>query len=118
MSLKGKEFTADDLSASHRRSIERQVRARAKDGSDIDKLVNDEIAAWATEQTERYRIVAKDGEIPIIAEEVDQRAINKLSAQARRVAGMLVRFDPQVRREVLAAFDADGKLVHPFEKVE
>lgn len=101
MSLKGKEFTAADLPRN-------------------TKLNEEQKTAWAATQTERYAIVAtdKDSGETIIAEELDQRALNKLSAKARRAAGMMMRFDQDVRAEIIAAFETDGSLKYPFDMVK
>lgn len=85
--------------------------------SHYTKLRGDARKKWCDEQTERYKIVAFDGNTPICADEIDQRALNKLSVKAKRIAGMMMSFPEEIRREVLAAFDKDGKLAHPFKKV-
>lgn len=94
MSIKGKQFTAGEAPSS----------------------VEDK-EAWATAQTERWRIVAMDGDVPLIAEELAQRALNKMSSKARRAAGALVALEPAVRLEVLSAFAQDGEIVMPFTPV-
>lgn len=76
--------------------------------------------AWANEQTERNRIVARDrGERPdrqpIIAEELTQRTINRLkSPKARRAVAALLRLTTDERLEVITAFAANGSLKNPF----
>ena len=103
MSNKGKIFTEADLSAG----------ARARMGPE-------KVAAWCAEQTERNRIVAIDRaekDRPLIAEELNQRAINKLSSKARRAAGMMMNMGADDRVQVLGAFERDGKLKLPFEFV-
>ena len=94
MSLKGKTFTTADLS----RGAQRKPNAQAV----ADAL------------TERNRIVAHDGDRPLIAEELDARALAKLSSKARRIAGQMAMLPVAVRIEVLAAFQDDGTLVRPF----
>lgn len=99
MSLKGKTFTAADAP-----SRIRSDKAKAE--------------AWAAEQTERYRVVAMDGERPVIADELQARALARLSPKARRAAGLMLRYPADVRREILAAFGADGELKLPFKFIE
>lgn len=104
MSNKGKVFTPDDLPDSARRKTDDAAAIK-----------------WAEEQTARYRIVAIDetepdpARQPIIAEELDQRAINKLSAKARRVVGTMMHMAPETRLEIINAFDQAGALKHPFK---
>lgn len=71
--------------------------------------------AWAAAQTARWKAVAFDGDKPIAAEELEQRALNRLSPKARRIAGMLRQTDPAVVAEVLAAFGKVGTLKIPFK---
>lgn len=97
MSLKGHNFVRGDLSKEFLR-----------------KAKPDQIESRLKELNGRYRIVAVDGETKIIAEELDQRALNKLSPKARRIAGAMMLTDQKTRAEVIAAFEADGALKHPF----
>lgn len=76
--------------------------------------MNRDKEAWARAQTERWKAVAFDGDQPIAAEELHQRALNKLSPKARRGAGLLYQMPQEVVAEVLAAFNADGSLKIPF----
>ncbi len=99
MSNKGRTFTSDDAP--------RTLRERSPEKA----------RRWAEEQTARNAIVAYDDKRPVIAEELEARALVRLSAKARRAAGMLLRCTPDVRREVLAAFASDGSLKLPFEFV-
>ncbi len=101
MTLKGKVFTADDLAPAKRQRMGEAA-----------------VQAWAQANTDRYRIVARDPQTgeDIIAEELEQRALNRLSPRARRAAGALAAMDHALRREVLSAFDADGSVRNPFEK--
>ncbi len=102
MSLKGKTFTVNDLPPAKRQRMGEEAAQR-----------------WADENTERYRIVARDPvtDAAIIAEELEQRGLNRLSSKARRIAGAMMLMDVATRREIIAAFDADGALKSPFRKV-
>lgn len=54
--------------------------------------------------------------IELTDKEKEQRAINKLSPKARRVAGVLLRFDNATRLEVIKAFDGrSGSVKLPSE---
>lgn len=80
-------------------------------------------SAWAQAQTERNQIVAYDraereDRQALIAEELEARALSKLSPKARRAMGMMLRFPVQIRKEILAALEKDGSLKLPFEFVE
>lgn len=105
---KGKEFTPADLTA------------RA-----IGKLQTKEaIVKHVATLTERFRIVAYDrnerkDRQPIIAEELTQRVVNKISdVKVKRMVGALMALKTQEQRQaVLAAFDSDGSLKNPFEQV-
>lgn len=98
-SLKGKVFTPQDLRASTRSSLtEEQQQVR------VDAL------------TERYRIVATDGDEAICAEELIQRVLNKLSPKVKRIAGAMMLLTPEARLEVIQAFDAEGGLINPFSR--
>lgn len=96
MSNKGKVFTARDYPDQRKR------------GETVARV-------WAAEQTARNKIVARDRGRPLIREEVDQYALNKLSPRGRRVAGMLLRMTPEERVEVLSAFTVDGEVHYDFE---
>ena len=97
MSLKGKVFTPADL----------PTRAR---------LTQAEVEEWCAKQTERYRIVAMDGEYPVIAEELEERILRRLPPAVRIAAAQLVQQCPErVRADVLAAFNEDGTLKNPFQ---
>lgn len=92
MSHKGRVFTHDELPKRCTLDAEQQ-------------------AEYLAEQTERYKIVGtgRKGQ-PVIAEEVIADKLAALSCKARRVAGYLLRTPLDVRKELLAAFDADGNL--------
>lgn len=97
--MKGHTFTEADLPAT----------ARAR-------WTPDRKAAWCKEQTERYRIVAKMGDTPLIAEEVEQRIINSFPSAVRRIVGTLARLPAADRRAVFDAFDrSSGELKNPFQ---
>lgn len=100
MSMKGKVFTIDDL----KKSL-------------AAKMSPAQIRAWCERETARYRIVAMDGNNPVIAEELDQRALNRLSPKARRIAGMIARLDAATAKEVVGAFDQNGRVRNPFTEV-
>ncbi|MBX3605363.1 MAG: hypothetical protein KF788_08830 [Piscinibacter sp.] len=73
--------------------------------------------AWAAAQTERYKVVATDGDRQIIQEELQELALRKLGAEVRIAATELLAKPPELRRRVLAAFDANGDLKIPFKRV-
>lgn len=86
-----------------------------------EKMTNEQITAWCVEQTKRHAIVAVDPDEradrqAIIREELAQRALNKLSPKARRIAGTLYKNPVKLRAEVLAAFTETGELKNPFPK--
>jgi hypothetical protein len=98
-SLKGKKFTDEDLHA--------RVR---------NTWPEDRRRAYLAAQTDRYKVVATadDGE-PLIAEELNQVILNRLSPAARRIAGAMMLASSAVRIEVLRAFETDGNLKNPFK---
>lgn len=101
MTLKGKVFKPEDAPRSIREG-------------DADRC-----RAWCEAQTERNRIVAiedgaPEGKKEIIAEELDQRILNRLSPKAKRIAGAMMNANLDVRLEVLAAFGDAGELENPF----
>lgn len=101
MSLKGHTFTGAD--------IPKRFQTR---------WTPEKKAAYLQAQNERYMAVAMDGKTPIIAEELTQRILNKLSSKAKRLAGAMMNADPEVRKEILRAFDMrDGSLLNPFTTV-
>lgn len=80
--------------------------------------------AWIDEKNARYAVVAVDEDTgdAIIAEELPQRILNRLSAKARRVVGQIMLISDEaersaVAREVIGAFNADGSLKNPFKPV-
>lgn len=98
MTLKGKNFTSQDAP--------RSIRGTSK-GED-----------WAAEQTERWAIVAHDDAgHPIVAEELQERALRTLTPPARIAATELLQRPESVRLEVLRAFDKHGVLRIPFKMV-
>lgn len=103
--LKGREFTLADLPRSAH-----------------SKMNEEQMLAWCDRMTARYAVIAIDPDAPegrreIIAEELMQRVLNRLSPKARRAAGMLMRTSQDVRAELLAAFDSDGDLKNPFNVI-
>lgn len=90
------------------------------DGSELSrtrrgKMSEEQVAAWAAEQTDRFRIVATHKKRPLIAEEIDQYTINQMSDAVRPVAGMMLRLTDEERAEIVASFDASGRLKYPFK---
>lgn len=70
---------------------------------------------YADEFNRRYAIVAHDTDgTPLIAEELDARALKHLSPKARRIAGMLMAANADVRAEVLDMFTDDGQTIFPW----
>lgn len=106
--MKGRQFTAEDFGDNRRRALARQ----RKNPEEIEQAARD----WAREQNERHAVVAVDGDIKITTEELVQRTLNKLSPEARAVAGMMMRRGVSVRREIVAAFTSAGELKNPFSK--
>lgn len=108
MERKGHTFTENDISPGRR-----------------SRMTPEDIKAWCEAHTDRYRVVATDlsagaADEKIIAEELDQRAINKIKNTRVRVAvGTLMQQLSQAERvEVLKAFQADGQLAYPFKLVK
>ena len=95
MTLKGKTFTRADI--------------RRKGMSDEKKDIE------AAALTERYRIVARDGEHQVIAEELQERSLRRLGEEARPAATNLLHLSPAARQAVLRAFDAAGDLVNTLD---
>lgn len=98
--MKGKTITAEEVqqrAARGRRSMSREDAQR-----------------FADKHNERYRIVAMDGETPIIREELNGRMLKRLSPKARRVAGSMLALSAEQRREVLACFGSDGSITYPW----
>ncbi len=104
MSWKGHTFTKENAPA----------RIKARGGPALEE--------WLNEQTARNAVVAVDpsastGKSLIIAEELQQRILNKLSEKGRRIGPLLLRMTKTDRVQLLAAFDTDGNLRNPFKKV-
>lgn len=113
--MKGVTLTADTLPKRLKRDI--QVAAQRRKQDPI-KAVEDYVAA----HNKRYRVVAIDESAPegrreIIAEELQQRIINRLGSNGRRVMGHLVRLSKEERAQVLASFNQDGSVRNPFKVV-
>jgi hypothetical protein len=115
MSNKGKVFTIADLP--------QITRQRLKDGR-VSEEEKRQLEGWIAAQTERNRIVAMDGDTPIIAEELVERALRKHSQMGADPSQLLiqlrnlVQLTPAQRVWVLDSFDENGELVIPFETVE
>lgn len=89
------------------------------DGTELSRtargaMSQEQINRWVAEQTERFRVVAHHGKRPLIAEEIDQYAVNLMSDAVRPVVGMMLRLTDKERAEIVASFDAAGRLKHPF----
>lgn len=95
MMLKGKTFTRADI--------------RRKGMSDDRK------DAEAAAMTERFRIVARDGDYPVIAEELTERILRRLGPDARPHAINLLALSQADRVAVLQAFDAQGELINTLD---
>lgn len=106
--MKGHVFTREDFGKNRLAALQR----RRLTPEQIDAHITD----WCARETERYKIVATDGKTKIIAEELEQRVLNKMSPEARAIAGMMLRRPAAVRSEVLSAFDKDGSLKIPFSR--
>lgn len=104
-SLKGHTFTEGDLPDS---AISKAKNIREEDTKNQN---------WLNKQTARYQIVAYDGDEPLIAEELEARAISKLSDTIRSTAGMIVRLSPEDRKTLRDSFDDAGNLILPFKVI-
>lgn len=116
MSNKGKTFTREDLP----RLTQQRIKNKQVGEAEL-KQIDD----WLAAQTERNKIVAYEGDTPLIAEEIAERAIRE---HAKDDSGAI---DPTVlsllrsldalndtqRRQVLGAFDETRALVLPFKKM-
>lgn len=107
MSLKGKVFTVDDLPGPTQDRMRKGLLSQ-QDQANINQ--------WLRSQTERFRIVAFDGDTPLIAEELSERIVRQMSPNARQIATELLRLSPGERLEVLQAFTADGDLISIFRE--
>lgn len=112
MSNKGKVFSHADLPrVTQLRIKNRQV------GADELKRIN----AYLDGQTERNRVVAMDGETPIIAEELQERALRRHSEVAANPDPLLVQLrnlmtlSARQRAWILDSFDEKGELLIPFD---
>lgn len=118
MSNKGKTFTHADLP--------KMTQLRLKNGQ-VQQAEKDRLDAWLASQTERYKIVAMHGEVPIIAEELDERLIrehatisNEEGIESIDTAVLvqlrnLMQLTPEQRVYVLESFEMDGNLVNGFD---
>lgn len=108
MSLKGTIITPSDIEPHVARGLVAQARAEKKTGH--DKLVE-----YCVRHNERYRIVAHDSEKgPLIREELDERALRKMSFEGRMLATMMLHQSKEVRSEVLGVFDSKGNFLYPW----
>lgn len=95
---KGKTFTAADLPRGCRWSEDRK-------------------AAWCAEMTVRNAVVAMDGDYPVIADELQERIVRRLSPQLISHARNLLQLSAAERAELLAAFDEKGELINCLDPV-
>lgn len=108
MDRKGHVFTEADISGGRRK-----------------RMSPDEIKQWCEQETDRYRVVAIDpnpdtpGDAKIIAEELTQKAINKIADTKVRVcvATMMQQLTAEQRAAVIASFRSNGNLLIPFKMV-
>lgn len=113
MSLKGHTFTHEDLP----RITQLRIKNKQVGGDELERL-----DAWLTSQTERYKIVAMDDGVPIIAEELDERLMRAGSRDEQgEIDGAvlvqmrnLMQLSVEQRCQVLNAFDMDGHLANTF----
>lgn len=78
--------------------------------------------AWLAAQTARYAIVARDPAASperreLIAEEVAARTIARLPEKVRRLVPLVLRLSVVDRMALVSAFDPQGALRNPFERV-
>lgn len=108
MSLKGTVITPSDIPAHVVRGLVAQARGEKKTGE--QKLVE-----YCERHNERYRIVAHDPQKgPLIREELDERALRKMSPEGRILATMMLRQSYEVRVEVLGVFDSKATFLYPW----
>lgn len=117
MSNKGKTFTYADLP----RSTQQRLKNKQVVGDELGKLDK-----WLHDQTERNRVVAMDGDRPLIAEELDERAMRKWATadnhgQVQQDVLVMLRnlqsMPSAWRLNVLNAWDDNGDLIIPFTPV-
>jgi hypothetical protein len=117
MSNKGKTFTAADLP--------RITQQRLGKTGQVSPEEKKQLEAWLAAQTERNRIVAYDGEVPLIAEELEERALrvhanqhdgSGIDSQVLSLLRMVMALTAEQRAAVLGAFDKKGALKIPFDK--
>lgn len=102
MSLKGKVFTEADLPQNHKL---RGARAG-------------ELKPHLDAMTERYRIVAFDGDYPVIAEELVERIMRRVPEDVRPLVRSINMLPDYRRKRILEMFDADtGELKNMLTKV-
>lgn len=109
--MKGKVFTRDDAEQLRGKATMRRLRSK-RQPADVDALLD----AEAKRLTEHYRIVAMDGDYPVIAEDLTERIVRRLGERGRPAALDLLKLDRDVRVAVLAAFDPQtGELINTLD---
>jgi hypothetical protein len=111
--MKGHTFTHADLPRAT------QLRIKNKQVGDAElKRLDEALAA----RTERFKVVAMDGETPLIAEELPERCARHWASDEdgqidspvlAQIRAMLT-LTPEQRAKVLDAFDMEGELANPF----
>lgn len=114
--MKGKTITEAELGRRLTRDIQVAAQRRGKDPKAA-------VAAYVEAHNKRHKVVALDENAPegrreIIAEELNQRIINRLTPNGRRVAGVLMRLPAAERAQIINAFSQDGSLKNPFREVK
>lgn len=115
MSNKGKTFTYADLP----RSTQQRLKNKQVVGEELAQLDK-----WLHDQTERNRVVAMDGDRPLIAEELVERSLRKHSEMGADPSQLLIQLrnlmqlSAAQRVWVLDSFDEKGELIIPFEPVD
>ncbi len=116
MSNKGKVFSRADLP----RITQQRIKNKQVGEAELKRL-DDHLAA----QTERNKVVALDGNIELIAEELDERAVRyhatvetdtgyELDSPVLVQLRNMLSLDEEQRTMVLMAFGPNGDLIHPF----
>jgi len=110
MTLKGRTFTHEDLPRMTQQRLKNQQIEAAP------------VQAYLDRQTERYKIVALDGDTPIIAEELNERLMRRWAetAEGEIDSAVLVQLrnlmtlTQDQRVQLLDAFDREGELINDF----
>ncbi len=114
MSYTGKTFTRDDAEQMLGKATMRRLRSRL-DAAAVDAR----LVAEAARLTEKFRVVAMDGDRPVIAEEMTERIVRRLGEVGRPAALDLLKLPADVRVAVLAAFDPKtGDLINTLDPIK